>query len=450
MQSGAPPLPQRRQAVLVVHGIGDQRPMETLGSFVEQALPSGPSARRWYRPDTVSENFDLWQVVTYNEAEPDIRTDFYELYWAHLMEGTRFASVWAWIWYDLILRSSSTMRPPMREAKAWVIPVLVVYAALLLAALAGTILRSGWWGLVLAALLLLFWFASRKFLEPYVGDAARYFRDTPENIDARQKIRALGVAALDHLHDAKHGYERVIVVGHSLGSLVGYDVLRYAFARRTREMKLPAGALPGEIAAFDQASAQADIPAFQAAQRALCRALGQGRQGREWLVTDFVTLGSPLTYAQVLMAERPRDFETFVRRRLLPVSPPQQGQAANERGIRGFYRYRDRANGEEVASPHHAAMFAFTRWTNLYFPVHHVIFGDIIGGEVAGTELFGTGVKDVAVDSTHLHGWRLFSHTSYWRPGGLAGSPDHIAALRAALDLDDRGTAAQLPARTHG
>jgi hypothetical protein len=95
-------------------------------------------------------------------------------------------------------------------------------------------------------------------------------------------------------------------------------------------------------------------------------------------------------------------------------------------------------------------MFAFTRWTNLYFPVRHVIFGDIIGGEVAGTELFGTGVKDVAVDSTHLHGWRLFSHTSYWRPGGLAGSPDHIAVLRAALDLDDRGTAAQLPARTHG
>jgi hypothetical protein len=447
MAPGAP-RPQRRQAVLVIHGIGDQRPMETLGSFVEQAIPSGLSARRWYRPDTVSDNFDLWQVVTYDEAQPEIRTDFYELYWAHLMEGTRFASVWAWIWNDLIRRRSSTMRPPMREARAWVIPVLVVYAALLLAALVGTILWSGWFGVLLAALLLLFWFASRKFLEPYVGDAARYFRNTPENIEARQKIRALGVAALDHLHE--HGYERIIVVGHSLGSVVGYDVLRYAFARRTREMKLPGGALPAEIAAFDRASAEADIPAFQAAQRALCRALAQGREGREWLVTDFVTLGSPLTYAEVLMAEKPGDFETFVQRRLLPVCPPQQGPAANERAIRGFYRYCDRASGDEVASPHHAAMFAFTRWTNLYFPVRNVVFGDIIGGEVAGTDLFGTGVKDVAVDTTHLHGWRLFSHTSYWRPGGLAGSPDHIAALRAALDLDDLGTAAQLPARTHG
>jgi hypothetical protein len=432
--------------VLVIHGIGDQRPMETLGSFVEQAVAPGPNTRRWYRPDAVSDNFDLWQVVTYDEARPAIRTDFYELYWAHLMEGTRFVSVWAWVWNDLIRRPSSTMRPPMREAKSWIVPILAVYALASCGAfVAALAFRSAWLAVAFAALLLLFWWLSNRFLEPYVGDAARYFRNTPENIDARQKIRALGVEALDHLHDEKHGYDRIIVVGHSLGSVVGYDILRYAFARRARGMKLPATPLPAEVAAFDQACEDPGGPEFRAAQRALCRALAERGNGREWLVSDFVTLGSPLTYAEVLMARSTAEFQERIERRLLPVCPPQQGPSRNERNIRGFFGYHDAATGQDFVSPHHAAMFAFTRWTNLFFPVRRVVFGDIIGGKVGSAALFGAGIKDVAVDCTHIGGHGLFSHTSYWTPEGLRGCPDHIAALRAALDLEDTGTADQLP-----
>lgn len=451
--SRTPRTRQRRQAVLVIHGIGNQRPMETLGGFVRQAVGEGPKLRRWYRPDTVSDNFDLWQVVTYDEDRPAIRTDFYELYWAHLMEGTRFASVWAWVWKDLIRRSSSTMRPPMQEAKAWVVPILAIYALATVGTLAAALvtaifLGSIWWLAYAAgfvALVLLFWGLSNRFLEPYVGDAARYFRDTPENIDARQKIRALGVAALDHLHDEEHGYERIVVVGHSLGSVVGYDVLRYAFARRTRRMKLPAHPLPAEIVSFDEACKDPGRPEFRDAQRALCRALAERSSDREWLVSDFVTLGSPLTYAEVLMAASKEEFEEHVDRRLLPVCPPHPGSSRNEHGIRGFFRYHDHDRGHDVVTPHHAAMFAFTRWTNLFFPVRSVIFGDIIGGKVGSAALFGDGVRDMPVDCTHIGGRGLFSHTSYWTPGGLRGCPDHITALRPALDLADAGAPHQLP-----
>jgi len=58
----------------------------------------------------------------------------------------------------------------------------------------------------------------------YAGRVVRYTRATPENIAARKDIRERGLALLDSLHEAE--YERIIVVGHSLGSILGYDLIQ--------------------------------------------------------------------------------------------------------------------------------------------------------------------------------------------------------------------------------
>ena len=48
----------------------------------------------------------------------------------------------------------------------------------------------------------------------------------------------------------------------------------------------------------------------------------------------------------------------------------------------------------------------------------------------------------------HLRERGLLSHTSYWTDLGFHGDPNHVDALRMALDLDDRATASTLPSST--
>jgi hypothetical protein len=439
----------RRQAVLVIHGIGEQKPMETLRSFVEAIWTRrsdgsvDPDKRSWLRPDEISDSFDLRQICT-KASGRDVRTDFFELYWAHLMTGNRLVSVWNWIIFDLLLRPGRTMPPPMRQARRAIVPLAVIILVLIAHLLVAE--EQPWW------LLGIEWFAvaifvlvNLVFLGPFVGDAARYFRSSPDNIRARQEIRALGVRILNDLHDAPRRYDRIIVVGHSLGSVVGYDILTYAFARRCKKITIGGSSPPEEVRRFDEIACRPGMTfdELQAAQRTLCDAPWV-REG--WRVTDFVTVGSPLTYAHVLMAKGTGDFGRRMIEREFPRCPPQRDRrAASERGMRGFYRRRD-INGSTIITPHHAAVFAFTRWINLYFPVRGVVFGDVVGGPAR--DLFGEGIKDVAVDCTHLWGRRFFSHTSYWTSRGTTGSPDHLECLRLALDLGDSGTATSLPERT--
>ena len=61
-----------------------------------------------------------------------------------------------------------------------------------------------------------------------VGDAVYYLDPAPANIQRRQEIRAKGVEILNKLH-ASQEYQRIILVGHSLGSVIGYDMLTYAW-----------------------------------------------------------------------------------------------------------------------------------------------------------------------------------------------------------------------------
>jgi hypothetical protein len=84
--------------------------------------------------------------------------------------------------------------------------------------------------------------------------------------------------------------------------------------------------------------------------------------------------------------------------------------------------------------PHHAALFAVTRWTNLFFEASAGgLRGDIVGGPIA--PVFGPWVLDVPLRS----GTWLRAHTGYWRSDDRpAEQQPHLLALRTALGLDVR------------
>ena len=119
--------------------------------------------------------------------------------------------------------------------------------------------------------------------------------------------------------------------------------------------------------------------------------------GVEWKITNFVTLGSPLAHASFLMADGPSDLAERVSQREFPTCPPQPNDA---RDIQYGKPLLVAKNGGTLL--HHAALFACTRWTNLYFEK------DIIGGAI---EDLGHGINN-----RRLEPRGFFPHTKYWSP----------------------------------
>ena len=271
-------------------------------------------------------------------------------------------------------------------------------------------------------------------LREIVGDAAVYLDDAPTNIQRRHEIRTAGVHLLDVLH--QRGYDRIIVVGHSLGSVIGYDILKYAWA--SVHDRLDPNVTPHYEALVALENATREIAAqtpegFADQQRAYLRELHNC--GHPWRVSDFVTLGSPLTYAPLLLAGSEKDLRRQISDRELPTCPPGLERSTVHGQMQERFSFqtskRDASNRSvDLQVPHHAAVFAPVAWTNLYFPNRFVLFGDIIGGPLAAW--FGAAVRDVSV-KTGIRGG-LFAHIDYWTPSKQQADT-HIAALRDALAL---------------
>ena len=436
-----------RQAVVIIHGIGDQRPMQTLRAFVKGALglsAFSPDDGVFSKPDRISDSLELRRLhvpqgihgrVTLDEGS---EADFYELYWQHLLQGTEWQHVWRWAIPLLCWRP---LTPRLEKMRA--------HAFVLLAA-AATVLAVAWWaagtGNILAAPAVLAaaalagrillgtwnWFGLR-----YLGDAARYLDPDPANIEVRHRIRSAGLELLRGLHeDPLRRYERIVLVGHSLGSVVAYDVITWLWQELHHQVILPGHEPPmvltrpaGIERLRDEDPLRSlrtpDPPAnaaFQASQRQLWEKLtapGPGLPQLPWRITDLVTLGSPLAHADVLLADSPGEFRLGVAQREFPSCPPAED---DDRDRKLLVRTVKTSNGEqEVRILHHGAPFAVTRWTNLFFS------GDFIAGPVQS--LFGSGVKDVPLHSIRGESWR--SHTRYWS----LDEPAACDALRAALHL---------------
>jgi hypothetical protein len=282
------------------------------------------------------------------------------------------------------------------------------------------------------------------FLEPYLGDAARYFRNSPANVAVRRAIRKNAVDTLANLHACGY-YDRIIVVAHSLGSVVAYDMLRAYYSRICDWAPL--------LPSFDPELTRIDRGGLSRAQlrkdgRELMRKMARAQKkvtplrAREsskgpqaWLVTDFVTLGAALKHAKFLMChgrtrdELENDFSRRVEEREFPTCPPHKDPPD------GWLAYTDPNSNKKRL--HHGGLFALTRWTNIYFPLKQVFWGDAIGGPLVS--VFGSHIEDKEVWTNSNHSNGVFTHTKYWDTKfDQDRQAPHIVALREAVDLADQ------------
>ena len=444
-------LKDRKQAVIVIHGIGDQRPMETLRGFLESVLTKSDKSylpEYWSKPDQFSKSFELRRCSAPRRRDRP-RTDFFEFYWQHLMQGNRVSHVRRWV-LSLLFRRPSKVPPHLRPL--WWLSWIVVLAAAALAAAGGLAWYLDAMGLAwMMPAVSLIGLVLQGFLLTHIADAARYLDPSPANVPARQKIRSAGVDLLKELHE-RGDYNRIVVVGHSLGSVIGYDILYHCWTERHAGHAEPEAPKHDALKALEararalRKDPAADREGLAAAQRAYGFELLEN--GHSWLVTDFITLGSPLAHAELLLARDAADFQTRQRQRELPTCLPylEYGKVFS---YKDRYDVKVQQGGDHVPRertirvPHHSAVFAPVRWTNLYFPSRFFIDGDIIGGPLADTTApaarrFGVAIRDVPVRTKAAFG--LLSHTRYWRhhaaDAALEGAA--IPALRAALALDDK------------
>lgn len=285
------------------------------------------------------------------------------------------------------------------------------------------------------------------FLEPYLGDAARYFRNSPANVAVRRAIRKDAVDTLANLHVCGY-YDRIIVVAHSLGAVVAYDMLRAYYSRVCDNIPLLPEFEP-QLSKID--TGKLTRVQLRKAARTLTRKMAEAQKVLSpqrdrhtnvvpptWLVSDLVTLGAALRHAKFLMCggvtsdELDKDFVRRVKEREFPTCPPTRDDGD------GWLTYRDPNTKKKRL--HHGGLFGLTRWTNIYFPMHQIFWGDAIGGAVGSKDaLFGSHIEDDEVWTAESHPNGVFTHTKYWKTKFKEGrAAPHIVALRKAINLEDK------------
>lgn len=247
-QKQAPPTKHKRTAFIVIHGIGEQLPFETLDSFTANFVRSlqGSTDADLAHEITLrkSAGGGSWQesfVRIRRGKEADI--DVHEFYWAYLTEEKiTIPEVAAWVertlagtkkFYkqDTALQNAYEDR---RNTKRF--PLATVLLLLRIAAFLLPFLKAG--SFLLTPFLHLPWLTwiAKKFhqllnrfgwvITGYIGDVAIY-----TTTDAKSKYYAIRRQILNEsqalveeiLNDAS--YDRVILAGHSLGSVIAYDTL---------------------------------------------------------------------------------------------------------------------------------------------------------------------------------------------------------------------------------
>lgn len=251
-------------------------------------------------------------------------------------------------------------------------------------------------------------FVKSSFLNS-LGDVARYLTPEPDNIAERNNIRQQGITFLKKLHELNNRSkpDRIIVVAHSLGTVVAYDLLRLLWTDYNEiYTKAPTGKqplldvvdgfakAPSTIAANSDVFAQAQYQCWEEAQTL----------GNPWLITDFITVGAALNAIDYFMVSHVPTAK-LIEERELPVCPPELDSKDQSIYYRGHIEKTGAKRRPGVNVLNHGAMFGMTRWANIYFS------SDFVGGSMQ--RVFGKGVKDLVVKRKSA--WFYpGGHTHYW------------------------------------
>lgn len=506
--------PIKRQAIVVVHGQGQQRPMGTIRDFVKvlwtnnpDVVPEPPNGREtWIVPDDKSGLYELQRITT-PPHDDGRRTDFFELYYADLLADTPLRNLWRWLvrllwvdpaavpkrmhwpwtafWLLMILAAvlsafvvfsapqllHGNWLSPFSKLHAWVgLAIFLIGLAMLLVpkflAVPDALGELSEWMLVLVVMVgltIVYWgtavpvaavlgylaYFAGHYLLPLFGDAASYLSAQTDTVRSRQALRERGLKLLQALHHNPE-YDRVVIVAHSLGTVLAYDLLQLLWHSVGPTKDNPPSA--AAVAALERvrdfggkrgAWTAADVENYQRLQWDAYQGLrtqkpvaASGTRPATpggWKVSDYISLGSPLASAQFLVTEGESDFSRMKEERVLPTSPPQPRDNA-----KGFLYEED-----GVLATHHAAVFSTVRWTNIYDEFDPTLFfqGDVIGGPVSAPQILGPGIRDIDVRILR-GGKRFFSHNHYWvdadeektgKPSTL--TPPQITLLREAVGL---------------
>lgn len=453
-----------RQAVVIVHGMGEQRPLDTLCRFIDAALPVSGSAKGaeepayYSRPAAHTDSYEQRRFLA--PANGDFaQTEYFEYHWAHLMQGNRLSDIWT-TFRRMMLQSPASVPAGLRGI--WIIFWVIILAVALLfynadievnnldvnaavQALVGS-------GLVATGLS---WLLTKvlpgKISSTFV-DVVRYLDTSPRSYGVRRKIRMGMIDLLQNLHDADR-YERIVVVAHSLGAYVAYDGITYLWTEMNkRHCAKHDDGLKKEN--FESLESQArkllngestNADEYQKQQLKLWKEYR--RQGSPWLVTDFVSVGTPMYMADKLLTKNGREFQKRIDLRQITTCPPQPDRrrpdAANpEKQTLYSYPYD---NGRVL---YHGAPFALVRWTNLWFPAHFGFFGDWFGGPLR--TLFGNGIKDVRLKgNVPTRFLPALAHSFYFRFPSDLSKTSVTTQLRAAMDLKSRHWLSEMMGGSH-
>ncbi len=439
-----------RQAVILVHGIGEQRPGQMLREFMDNIFDRDAGEYYYIKPDYVSSLFEMRMATAPKGHSLRPATDVYELYWAHTIQDTTLPQVYSWLVRLIFSRRSKipkTLRNLVGIARVFLVIALIIIVFFMVYHI--PIGLKGVGGSIFIALVLVLPVVLKTFgnyyLVNFAGDAARYLEPRACNISRRQEIRQAGVEFIDTLH--KRGrYSRIIVYGHSLGSVIAYDILSLAWAHRSRIHKPTSHvrsrrmmALENIVNRIPSNRTELDLNYVQSMQNKAW--LEYKQNGFSWLISDFITSGSPLAHAQWLLNLDSRtSFNDLVCERTFPTCPPQTespniiSEHSNTRQKFTFTHsfYDPNSDNEDrqlsVQVPHHGGLFAIIRWTNLYFPCSGLsLRGDPIGGPLSAN--FGPWINDISLMQTK----RTFAHSLYTKRSVEATA---VQTLRRTLRLE--------------
>ena len=314
-------------------------------------------------------------------------------------------------------------------------------------------------------------FIINSFIVPYFGDVARYLHTSPNTVGKREEIRQRGLALLRRLHEGDK-YERIIIVSHSLGTVIAYDLIRILWAEygpvssntplnKEQIIQFQNVAEVADKAGIENTWSKAQLLDYRAAQKNAFYALQTNdnvhsntdkNSIKQWKISDLVTCGSPLTHAEFLVAKSEDQLYKLKAERTLPTCPPLYESGKNKYtggADSSTYLYCTGNPDDEQVFAHHATPFAVVRWTNMFDWRLFGFFGDFVSGPLR--YLFGTGIADYHIRM--YHGaidplLRYVTHTLYWRnknvvshPAGemkksrIDKIPYHIALLRSAVDM---------------
>lgn len=416
-----------RQAIILIHGIGEQHPIETLRNFVKAVadqLKKNNQAKQddtlfWDKPDPASGNYETRKMTMRGGRSHPI-TDYYEFYWAHHMRNTNWSHIQDWL-------KRVVFRLPNNVSKR-LLPVFL-FIWFLIIAIAGSVLlyivkhgvsdftaRAAAFSTGIVATIILG--VLSKLLFSYLGDAGRYLDPSPENISERQSIREEGIRLLKNLHESNK-YQRIIIVGHSLGSVIAYDLIKflwndyYSSFDPTKFTELFQGSdkqIIDDIYCSENAgknlygNTQA-VNYFQKSQEKSYKYLKA--IGNKWLITDLFTIGSPLAHAGHLFVQKDGLFAKLKEQREYPTCPPHIQKPEKTNIIK-----TKSCNVIGIEHPltirhfNHSSPFSVTKWTNIYYS------SDFVGGPLK--DVFGAGIKDIELKMRNWFFVYPKGHTEYW------------------------------------